>query len=470
MAIQGSGFFIVKSSAQTYYTRAGNFTLDRDGNLVMAGNGYQVQGYAYRQQVDPTDPTKTTLVKDSNLSTVNITAQQKIEAQKTNLVAFRSNLDSRCTSRIANPTDAAVVDGTMLRPHEYTDTDSLSPNGPYETGADTTDPDGQQIRDFGLSMMTEQGHDHETKFTVYDSLGDPITLVTAFRKVLTRPADTTATPPTAAETEWDWYSYYADADGNPIYAYGEGAGTIVFGDDGLLKRTYYYLPTDPPDTTDLNMPYAGDWVMHEKITDPSDPNYQLTRDVSTAKIIADFNTQGAQGSVTQPVPPGYTSNTITLDFLGEEYWDLIGVSYGRIDGVTGFGSTTTTKPIYQDGYAMGILQNYSVGQDGVITGAYSNGKNLPIAQVALAMFANPGGLTKVGDTCFAESTNSGIALIQGPMEGGSGSIASQTIEMSNVDLSEEFVNLIRAQRGFQANTRVVTTSDQVLEELINMKR
>jgi flagellar hook protein FlgE len=119
---------------------------------------------------------------------------------------------------------------------------------------------------------------------------------------------------------------------------------------------------------------------------------------------------------------------------------------------------------------MGVLNDWSVGGTGVIMGVYSNGRSLPIAQVALAMFANPQGLNKVGETCFAESANSGLAQIGSPQTNGAGSIQGNTIEMSNVDLSEEFVNLIRAQRGFQANTRVVTTSDQVLEELINMKR
>jgi flagellar hook protein FlgE len=119
---------------------------------------------------------------------------------------------------------------------------------------------------------------------------------------------------------------------------------------------------------------------------------------------------------------------------------------------------------------MGELNNFSVGNDGTITGSYTNGQTLKLAEVALATFANEGGLTKVGETCFAETTNSGMAMIGSPMEGNAGSVQSNTIEMSNVDLTEEFVNLIRAQRGFQANTRVVTTSDQVLEELINMKR
>lgn len=153
--------------------------------------------------------------------------------------------------------------------------------------------------------------------------------------------------------------------------------------------------------------------------------------------------------------------------------DLTGKAFGfddPIEGVTQFGSPTTTKAWYQDGYAMGTMTDFSVGKDGVITGIYSNGKNVPLYTVALALFANPMGLEKVGSTMFSESTNSGMAQIGAPQEGGVGSILGSNLEMSNVDLTEEFTKLILAQRGFQANARIVTTSDSILEEVVNLKR
>ena len=112
----------------------------------------------------------------------------------------------------------------------------------------------------------------------------------------------------------------------------------------------------------------------------------------------------------------------------------------------------------------------AAGKDGTITGVYSNGVNIPLYRIALALFSNPTGLTKVGSTAFTASNNSGLAQVVAAGEGGAGTIAGGTLEMANVDLSEEFVRLIVAQRGFQANARVVTTSDQVLEEVINIKR
>lgn len=161
---------------------------------------------------------------------------------------------------------------------------------------------------------------------------------------------------------------------------------------------------------------------------------------------------------------GATDAVITLDFAG--------TSFGNepIEGVTQFGEAFTTKAFYQDGFGMGVLEDYAVGEDGIVQGVYSNGQTRSLSRVALALFANPQGLVKVGDTAFETSANSGLPQIVSPTEGGAGKISGGNLEMSNVDLSEEFVRLIVAQRGFQANARVITTSDDVLQELINMKR
>ncbi|MDR3264944.1 MAG: flagellar hook-basal body complex protein, partial [Synergistaceae bacterium] len=161
---------------------------------------------------------------------------------------------------------------------------------------------------------------------------------------------------------------------------------------------------------------------------------------------------------------GRENETITLDFSGKSF------GLDTMEGITQFASETTTKPYYQDGYQMGVMNDYSVGQDGVITGIYTNGQTQPIYRIALAQFANPMGLEKIGDTMFRASINSGMANIDAAMVGGAGTISSGSLEMSNVDLTEEFTHLIIAQRGFQANTRVVTVSDQILEEVVNMKR
>ena len=119
---------------------------------------------------------------------------------------------------------------------------------------------------------------------------------------------------------------------------------------------------------------------------------------------------------------------------------------------------------------MGVMDSFSVSADGTVVGTYDNGQNIPLYKLSLATFINPSGLTKVGDTVFRESTNSGLARIGVPLEDGAGALIGGALEMSNIDLTEEFTRLILAQRGFQANARVINTSDQVLEEQINIKR
>src|SRR6478735_2680281 len=116
------------------------------------------------------------------------------------------------------------------------------------------------------------------------------------------------------------------------------------------------------------------------------------------------------------------------------------------------------------------LQSYEIGRDGKVTCTFEDGSKQVIAQIAIADFANPMGLNKTGETSFGESTASGGVQLGVSGQGTRGSVTSGAIEMSNVDLAQEFTNLILAQRGFQASSRVITTSDQVLEELVNIKR
>lgn len=115
-------------------------------------------------------------------------------------------------------------------------------------------------------------------------------------------------------------------------------------------------------------------------------------------------------------------------------------------------------------------QSMSIGQDGTVSFVDEAGTLQTLEQIQLAKFANPGGLTKVGGNYFGESTNSGEPTANAPLTGGTGAIESGTLEMSNVDLAEEFTDMIVAQRGFQANTRIITTSDEILQELVNLKR
>lgn len=141
-----------------------------------------------------------------------------------------------------------------------------------------------------------------------------------------------------------------------------------------------------------------------------------------------------------------------------------------LKSLTGLASLGTALVAEQDGSAPGSLESYSFGKDGTLTGLYSNGEQKALGQIALATFTNPGGLEKTGSNGYQATVNSGTAEIGAPGSAGLGSLTSGALEMSNVDLSQEFTNLIVAQRGFQANARIITTSDEVLQELTNLKR
>ncbi len=124
----------------------------------------------------------------------------------------------------------------------------------------------------------------------------------------------------------------------------------------------------------------------------------------------------------------------------------------------------------QDGSGVGSVTGFSVSQSGLITGVFSNGRSQALGQIALATFANPDGLQKDGDSDYSATVDSGLAQIGVAGQGGRGTLSGGTLEMSNVDLAAEFTNMIVAERGFEANSRVITTSDQMLQDLVNLKQ
>jgi flagellar hook protein FlgE len=143
---------------------------------------------------------------------------------------------------------------------------------------------------------------------------------------------------------------------------------------------------------------------------------------------------------------------------------------GILSGITQFSSTSTTKAVEQDGFSMGYMESFSIDNSGLITGVYSNGTKQSIGQIAMAVFTNPQGLIASGENLYEISNNSGLANIGPASEAGRGKIVAGTLEMSNVDLSDQFTDMIVTQRGFQANSRTITTADQMLQEVISLKR
>ncbi len=138
--------------------------------------------------------------------------------------------------------------------------------------------------------------------------------------------------------------------------------------------------------------------------------------------------------------------------------------------LTSFAADNSVKPQSVDGYTSGSLVTFSVGSDGVLTGIYDNGQQQSLGLMAISGFENPAGLQKVGDNMYIPTTNSGDYKAVKAGSNGVGTLNPGTLEMSNVDLSKEFTEMIITQRGFQANSRIITTSDEMLQELVNLKR
>ncbi|WP_448631323.1 flagellar hook protein FlgE [Cellulomonas soli] len=180
--------------------------------------------------------------------------------------------------------------------------------------------------------------------------------------------------------------------------------------------------------------------------------WSLSATDGTATATPGALTFAADGKLTSPT--SFTLGGVTVD----------------ISTLTGFAGLDTVKAKIQDGQAAGVLQSFALGADGTITGSFSNGLKQTIGRLAMGSFTNPAGLAKAGGSLFSTSVNSGDAQIGAAGTGGRGTLAGGALEMSNVDLSSEFTSLIVAQRGFQANSRVITTSDEVLQELVNLKR
>jgi len=246
----------------------------------------------------------------------------------------------------------------------------------------------------------------------------------------------------------------ARATGNVVYQANLDSETAVA---GTVQTSFYvYDSLGNSHRVDLTFtktaPGTWDWSATGPDADPATP-------ASTGTISFDANGQtqvdSASCSLALLAPNGATSPVnFTIDF----------------SAVTSLAGESTVRAVSQDGLAMGWLESYSIDPSGTIVGSFSNGLTQNLGQIALAAFSNPAGLTRMGGNTYAPSANSGVPVITTAGNGGCGTIASNYLERSNVDLAQQFADLIVTQRGFQANSRVITTSDDMLQELINMKR
>jgi flagellar hook protein FlgE len=184
-----------------------------------------------------------------------------------------------------------------------------------------------------------------------------------------------------------------------------------------------------------------------------------------------FTTNGALDTETTAASSWSFTNATANQAIAFDFGTSITTDGGTgLDGTTQFASTSTTTSLTQDGYAAGSVAGIAVNADGTVMGTFSNGQQRALGQVVVAKFADDNGLERGGQGLWFQTQASGEPLLGAAGSGGKGSIVSGALEQSNVDMGTEFVNLITYQRGFQANSKVITTADEMYQELVNIKR
>ena len=413
VAINGSSFFVVRKGNDTMYTRAGNFQLDDAGNLVSQGSSGIVQGQMY---IDG--------VAQGGVTDIQLPFGQKVPARATQNSSMTGNLNA----------SAPIFTGDFTKAADR----ALPENEKAWAETQTVVYDSQGAKHDVKIQMWKTG-DNEWNWRL-----DPMT------SAITQTTTTnSATPPTPFTLPTVPAGYEIDP-----------ANVTVVGNSGKVYSSpgdWTFTAGSPPKITfAAGMPASTGLQI----------SYAMTPTTPAAGVNSGVLTFDAQGILS-------TEDPFNVDFAvqGGEPLQIAVKFGGDVNGLTQFAASSSTASLGgQDGYASGLLQNFAIDRTGFITGYFSNGTTSTLARMVLADFRNPGGMTRAGDNMYQASEVSGEAMIGFAGESASSQLTSQALEMSNVDLAQEFTNMIVAQRAFQANGKVVTTSDEILQELLNIKR
>jgi len=427
IAINGAGFFRTETSGLVQYTRNGQFSLDKNGYLVNA-QGANLTGYGV-------GPSGQVLAGSPQALQINTADLKPVATTK---VDTSINLDSRADVPTNYPFSAD--DPTTYNKQTPVDVyDSLGNSHVMslyyvKTGAGNWDV-----------YVGSDGTENTNVNVAKSSQGDPTA-------VAARDAWTAATKavPLDAATVNTARAAYATAASNAVVAAATAAGASAATIDAIKSAAASAGTTAgyTPDQIDADVTAA--------VSVPAVPVGTLKFDSNGALSAALMTPQTLPLNITFPVypPTGAKENlSIKLGF----------------NGSTQYGADTSEKKTTQDGYTAGHLQRFSAGQDGTILGQYSNGQTKPLGQIVLANFTNPNGLEPLGANAWAETSASGTPIVGTPDTGSLGVLQSSATESSNVDLTAELVNMITAQRVYQANAQTIKTQDSVLQTLVNLR-
>ena len=479
LALSGNGLFVLKNGEQSYYTRNGAFEFDEEGHYVLPGSGLRVQGW---------NATSEGVLNTNGVATdVIVPVGKTMEATETTSITYTGNLNSQSLSITKiSYTEALGGDATKV-----TTTVSQTDNTITSVNVDSDNVLAAVLTMSDGSTMTVTSGYYEvgrsvpvtTLATIYDSQGGKHEVAVLIDK------DSDSVDSTANDA--------AVGTASRVYVNGtevEGATNITATRDTDGSITGYSYDTTAADGTVTNhtdgtsVAYDNRWRMYivPQKGELGPASLYDYHDTGATVFTNTYNTTESDGSSTtgimnnekvsyvyfddrgQYISHGQdTDPSITFSYSdGNGAADNVAVIY--LDGLTQYANNTTSFPT-TNGNTSGVLQSIAIDGAGIVTGTYTNGLTRTEAQIAVAQFSNASGLTKVGTTIYQESNNSGEANIKTVSDFGL-TVISSALEMSNVDLASEFSDMIITQRGFQANSKMTTVADEMLETIVNMKR
>jgi flagellar hook protein FlgE len=451
LALQGDGLFILKSNGQTFYSRAGSFTFDADGKLVNPQNGAIVQGkVATSEGVIPPGNNLQDIIIDPNL---------KLPAVATTNASWGGNLASSSPlTRSENYLESGNINSALAVGGTATQTNTIyDDNGNEYSFTTTYTKTGANAYNLTYTLASK------TNPTPPILTGGPVTVT--FDPTTGSMLTMNGNPPAPIQIQNPTLGINFDYDPTDV-TQTANASTLSSTVDDNRKPTivtgtltiFDSLGTSHTMTLKYTKTSANNWNWNCSVPSSSGT---LTNNAGTIS----FNTDGSINTIS-PNPP-----IVNFAPTGGASAQNIELNFGSgFSGITQTSANSVISALSQNGSASAVLSNLSIDQYGYIVGVFSNGASRNLAQILVSTFPNLNGLTGVGDNMFTVSANSGAPFIGSPGELTQTTIQSGALEQSNVDLSEEFTRMIISQRGFQANARVVSVSDQMLQETTNLVR
>lgn len=453
-ALQGEGFFVLNDGSTNLYTRAGAFALDSNGFLVDPSSGYRVQRFGSLGDVGGTGPG----FQAPGDSSISVPFGASIPGENTTEIKISGNLDAASVGPLAevltSSTPLAVGGVAATASTLLNDLDSNVVD--YATG-DRINITGTDVD--GSTVNTSLAVDNTT------TVGQLVNTIDAQYSGATASLDTNGNIVLRANDTGDALLSLVISDDSSNTGQtdllGHRMATTTAGKDGDTFEASVELfdLRGGAHTVLLTFQKRDDTTWDLVASTSADSGVVIDGSVSDIRFLED-------GSFDQAVGTGVGDANISFRFSGLADQQLVNVTFENLTQL----STDSALSTSQDGYAPGTLSSINVTSDGVIDGVATNGRRFPIAQLAIAMFPNRQGLIAQGDNYYAESLNTGSPNIGTALSGGRGIIRGGQLEASNVDIALEFTRLIVAQRGFSANARTITISDQMLEELTNIVR